>query len=262
MKRVVPRDGTSLRTAYLKMFPEGGSTALFSLYTKILTRGTSYRIDDFDGDLMLDINPAESMGFNLWHAPGEVEPSERRLLCDAVTPGCTVLDIGANLGIYTLLAAKRGARVFAVEADLENAKRLRHHISLNGFTQSVVTFNVAASDHSHRVGLKRNTTNCGASSVVPGDSVQAVTIDSLGLPPIDVCKMDIEGAEVAALNGMMETIRRSPQMKMLIEYNVCSDQPLLLATLRRTFSHISIVGGPELTADERPPAVCNLWCWS
>ena len=262
MKRLVPSHNTLLRAAYLKLFPQGGSNALFGLYTKILTRGTRFRIKDFDGDLILDVDPGESMGFHLWHAPHEVDPRERELLCQAVTPGCTVLDLGANIGVYTLLAAKRGAKVFAIEADPETVNHLRSHISLNGFAQSVVTLNVAVSDHAHRVGLKRDFKNRGATSITSGDSVQAVSIDSLNLPPIDVCKMDIEGSEVAALRGMRETLKRSPSMKLLIEYNDCSDRPLLLATLRSIFSHISAAGGPELKADEQPPARCNLWCWN
>jgi hypothetical protein len=86
--------------------------------------------------------------------------------------------------------------------------------------------------------------------------IQGKTIDSLHLPPIDVCKMDIEGAEVMALQGMSETIARSPQMRLLIE---CSsqfrDSSELLDLLRAKFSSVRDVASGS--TDIR--GFCNLW---
>ena len=48
--------------------------------------------------------------------------------------------MGANIGIYTLLAAKRGARVFAIEADPKTVEMLRRNIHLNGFDHRVTVF--------------------------------------------------------------------------------------------------------------------------
>lgn len=229
--------------------------------TRPFLRQPVYRISDFDGDLKLDLHLHDLLGAGMWFIPQIYERHERQLFCQALRPGCTVLDLGANIGIYTLLAAKRRARVFAVEPDPNNAQLLRHHVSINGFDSTVTIFAVAASDHEHRVGLHRNPTNSGGSTVISGDEVQARTLDSLNLPSIDLCKMDIEGSETAALRGMRETLQRSPSMKLLIEYNAQALQPELLPTVRRYFSHISVAGRKKELSGA-PPEYCNLWCWN
>ena len=86
------------------------------------------------------------------------------------------------------------------------------------------------------------------------------TIDSLNLPPIDVCKMDIEGAEMMALRGMANSLARSPNLKLLIE---CSpefaDPRELLSFLHSEFRSVSVVGGKRLSPSDPPPGKCNLW---
>jgi FkbM family methyltransferase len=243
-------------TKYLPMFK--GLSALLLLYRRFATRDLM-RVADFDTDLKLDVSVCETMGINLWHTPKLFEKEERRAFCAAITPGCTVLDVGANIGIYTLLAAKRGARVFAIEADPENATRLRHHVDLNGFSDRVSVFEMAAAESSSSRPLFRNPANSGGSNLFKGEPagvIQGKTIDSLNLPPIDVCKVDIEGAELLALQGMSETIARSPDMRLLIE---CSsqfrDSSELLAFLRKKFSSVRSVatGSPEIRG------YCNVW---
>lgn len=221
---------------------------LVSLYRPFIDEQRLYRISNFDGNLLLDVRPTDTIGAALWHIPQLWERHERRLFCDAIRPGCTVLDVGANIGVYTLLAAKRGAHVFAIEADPQNAAMLRHHLSINGLSAQV--FEVAASDKPGRVSLRRNPNNCGGSVVIAGSDITASTIDSLALPPIDVCKMDIEGSEYSALLGMPETLSRSPALTMLIESNPLSDQAALMALLKTHFTNINPVGQE------------NLWCWN
>lgn len=217
------------------------------------------QIHDFDCNLSLEVNVCETIGINLWHAPKVYERVERQLFCAALKPGYTVLDVGANVGIYTLLASKRGTRVVAVEADPANANVLRQSLERNGLADRVEIHQIAATDCPKVLTLHRNPFNSGGSSVYgDGESLRVLgrTIDSLGLPSIDVCKMDIEGSELAALRGMRETIKRSPQMKLLME---CSrDQAELLEFLRERFKHINIVGTGELKHGHLP-AYCNVW---
>jgi len=238
-----------------------GINLLQKLWRRILDPGTLHRISNFDGDLKLDVNMGETMGVILWHIPQRYEPKERKVFCAAIKSGCTVLDVGANIGVYTLLAAKRGAHVFAIEADPLNVVRLHHHVELNGLSQQVTIIEAAALDREKTVSMRRNPNNCGGSMIGNGSiPVHGQTIDSLRLPSIDVCKMDIEGQELNALRGMAETMKRSAKMKLLIEYNCLSDQPALLAFLRATFTHIAVAGGTEIKED--PPLECNLWCWN
>jgi FkbM family methyltransferase len=250
-----------------------GLGALRGLYELVLPESElKLRVDDFDGDLKLDVDVREYMGFNVWHRPTSFEKHERSLFCGAIVKGCTVLDVGANVGIYTLLAAKRGAKVFAIEADPRNVEVLRHHVHLNGFDDRVAIFHMAAAAKEARVTLFRNPSNCGGSSIFRGVepvSVMSNTIDSLNLPPIDVCKIDIEGAEMMALLGMNMTMRQSPNMKMLIEYNKGLGQTDgMMEFICARFASVHVTGkarfrskGP-LAATEKLPSFCNLWASS
>lgn len=225
--------------------------------------GYRFRVDDFDGDLRMEVDPRDIIGINVWHRPELFEKNERKLFCSAITPGSVVLDVGANVGIYTLLAAKRGARVFAIEADPNNVRLLRHHLDINGLTDRVTVFEMAATDRQQTITLYRDPTNSGHSNVFSGvdaTSVPGDTIDSLDLPPVDVCKMDIEGAEANALRGMLSTIKRSPKLRLLIEYSTQFGHTTeLMDLLRLHFSRICIAGKGELSAACKAPNFCNLW---
>jgi FkbM family methyltransferase len=243
-------------TKYLPVFK--GLSALLHIY-RHLAPADLMRISDFDGDLNLDVSVCETMGINLWHTPKLFEKEERQAFCSAITPGCNVLDVGANIGIYTLLAAKRGAHVYAIEADPVNAARLRHHVELNRFTERVTIFEMAATDHAATLPFFRNPVNSGGSNLFKGEPagvIEGRTLDSLELPPIDICKMDIEGSEVMALQGMLQTIAQSPRMRLLIE---CSpqfrDSSELLELLRKTFSAVRDIKSDS--TDIR--GYCNVW---
>lgn len=223
-------------------------------------------VNDFDGNLSLWVDPREIIGINVWHRPELFEKNERRLFCSAVGPGSVVLDVGANIGIYSMLAAKRGARVFAIEADPENVTVLRHHLAINNLLDRVTIVHMAVTDHRGLVNLYRDPTNCGHSNLFSGVSkvcVDGDTIDSLRLPPVDVCKMDIEGAEVQALEGMTTTIRRSPKMRLLIEHSRrFGHTEELLAFVRSNFATVFVAGNGELTPSAKPPGFCNLWAFN
>lgn len=121
-----------------------GLSFLLRCYRSLFPAGAYGRIDDFDGDLSLDVNVCETIGINLWHAPKVYERLERKLFLSALRPGGTVLDVGANIGIYSLLASKRGARVIAIEADPTNAQALRQNLERNRLTDRVHLYEMAA----------------------------------------------------------------------------------------------------------------------
>lgn len=237
-----------------RRFPKPkGFRHLLPLYRKIVSEGSTFRIHDFDGDLKLEVNIRETIGISLWNYPDLYEKEERRVFCSAIRPGCAVLDVGANLGVYTLLAARRGARVFSVEADPMNAALLRRNITINGFSDRVTIFEMAATESPKTVPLYRNPANWGGSNLyqgVPAGTVDGNTIDSLNLPPIDVCKMDIEGSELKALAGMQHTLECSPSLKLLIE---CSrefgESEPLMAYLKNNFTRLEVIGAEARAAN-------------
>ena len=227
-------------------------------------------VDDFDGDLRLrNLDVRETGGMNIWHRPEFYDRNQRRLFCDAIEPGSVVLDVGANIGVYTLLAAKRGARVFAIEADPRNLEMLRDHVHLNGFDDRVTIFPIAAGAEEDTVTMFRFRGNWGHSNLFVGIDpveVRLKTIDSLGLPPIDVCKMDIEGSELSALKGMTATIDRSPGMKLLVEYaEAFGASEELMEFIGKRFAPVYAIRQPPhrpfgpLSAERKAPPFCDLW---
>ena len=240
-----------------------GLSALLKVYRKLIPTNSLFRVDDFDGDIKLDVSVRETIGINIWHSPDQYEKRERDLFCSAIRPGSIVLDIGANIGIYTLLAAKRGATVFSIEPDPDSLLHLRRHVEMNGFFHRVSIMEMAATESQRPVTLYKNPANSGGSTLFGSGraiSVLGKSIDSLDLPPIDVCKMDVEGAEAIALRGMRRTLARSPNMKLLVEYaGRFSGSNELLALLRSEFSSISVIGSSQLGDFDSPPEYCNLW---
>lgn len=139
---------------------------------------------------------------------GTYERTKGRAFARAMTLGDVVYDIGAHVGYYTLLAARRvGARgkVYAFEPLPTNLEYLENHIRLNGLT-NVTVVPAAVSDQSGAGAFRRTASRAMGQLVEHGDlQVQMIALDvwqqESGHPLPRVVKMDIEGAELRALRG-------------------------------------------------------------
>lgn len=126
-------------------------------------------------------------------------------------PGDTFLDIGANVGVYTLQAARAvgpEGRVFSIEPRADTCTMLRRSIVDNGFEGRCTVFNVAlgASEMLGDLNTRHDPLNPGATyiSLQQGGSVRVCPLDSLEIPsdrPVKVLKMDIEGFEPLMMEG-------------------------------------------------------------
>ncbi len=164
---------------------------------------------------------------------GTYEKETFELLSRLLEPGMTFVDLGAHIGCYTVIAASlvgRTGRVYAFEPHPENAELLRRNVLLNDYGDRVKVVRKAVADFSgeavlvidvedsgsHRMAREQNN-RLGASLVV-----EVTTLDDFfareGWPKVDVIKMDIEGAEIAALQGMSELSRRNSDLKLIVEF--------------------------------------------
>ena len=155
---------------------------------------------------------------------GTFEPATVKVLKRLVKSGDTALDIGANVGYMSLVLAKcvgNSGRVFSFEPDSKNFALLKRNIALNADC-NIEPIAKAVSDSHQPIRLyhAKFDFNAGAHSMLPSEKhssdfveIEATTIDefvtSHGLKKVDVIKIDIEGAEMKAFNGMSETLRRS-----------------------------------------------------
>lgn len=153
--------------------------------------------------------------------PQYFDAVERELLASRLRDGFTFIDIGANIGAYSLFVAARagrGARILAVEPQPEIFARLAFNIAQNPFG-TVKAVACALADKPGELTLFIDPTNRGESSVrilnsSAGVSVKvpAVTLLSLveseGYERIDAIKLDVEGAEDLILEPFL---RDAPQ---------------------------------------------------
>jgi FkbM family methyltransferase len=165
---------------------------------------------------------------------GVYEPHVTGLVSRLLRPGEVALDVGANNGYFTALFAclvGPEGRVHAIEANPVLADRLRRMIDRNDFGGRVLLHPVAASDRegTARFYLSDHLGTTGMASLVrksyleetSWNEVPTVTLDRLleehGAPQIALMKIDIEGAEIAALRGMEQTLRERPPRAILCE---------------------------------------------
>lgn len=152
----------------------------------------------------------------------------RKVICRNFLDGGVFIDVGANIGYYSLLAAQRlgpDGRIFAVEASPKTLIRLRENIAANKLSNiTVIPFAAGETDgeceiftpdeHTHGVASLRNQ-NYGSTQI---DKVKIRRLDQflINLPRVDLVKIDIEGAELGALKGMRDIIVRH-QPAILVE---------------------------------------------
>ena len=163
----------------------------------------------------------EDFGFlQALHAGGR-EPYTVELFLGVLQPGMTVVDIGAHLGQFTLLAARRigpSGRVWAFEPHPRTYSYLKRNIDRNALTDRITAFDQAVSDRSASAILQADLLQSDFTSLVhvrDASEAEAVMVITTSLddiqPPIypDVLKIDVEGAELRVLAGLRKTLERS-----------------------------------------------------
>jgi FkbM family methyltransferase len=135
--------------------------------------------------------------------------------------GALFVDVGANVGTYTIWAAERGAEVIALEPAADTFELLRETIALNGYPVTAVR--AAAGDH---CGSARFTTGLDAGNSLAADGpavTRLVTVDSLiGSRPVAGLKVDVEGFEIGVLRGAARALADRRIGLIQIEWNQAS----------------------------------------
>jgi len=175
----------------------------------------------------------------------DYEPITTRAVLAALPEGAVAVDVGANIGYFTCLAARavgpRGV-VHAIEPAPENVEALKRNVRLNGF-RNVVIHAAAAADVADVRTLRLTTevTHHGLydhpdSRTVGEVRVPTAPLDALVEVPAKLIKVDVEGAEVEVLRGMKGLLGRSPGATVIVEWN-----PRTLRSAGRLSSEIPLV---------------------
>ena len=174
---------------------------------------------------------------------GAYEPPVTQVFTRLLRRGATVVDLGANWGYFTLMAAQLagpGGRVLALEPDPRMFDLLERNVRLNGLTTFDAFPLAAGADRATRTlaGYAEGTDNRGTSRIVDeprvppleprGFTVATVPVDTFldqkGLRSVDLIKIDVEGFEDAVLEGMAAGLAGRRYRHLLIELH-----PALLA---------------------------------
>jgi len=158
------------------------------------------------------------------------EKTETRFFKSACKPGMTFLDVGANIGLYTALALPRigsTGRVVALEPDSESFEYLRKTAIAN-HADNVTCIRKAAADYSGVMKLFVSENNRGDNRLYDNElatgsyEVEVAPLDlllkELGIGAVDLVKIDVQGFEGHVLRGMRETVARSPNLTILMEF--------------------------------------------
>jgi len=193
----------------------------------------------------------DPLSFRLDLLLGRYEAETAAVFKSLLRPGMTVVDVGAHIGYYTRIFAQRvgpRGRVIAFEPHPLTFKILAGNLAS---CANVILVHEAASDRTGTAMLYDSNPDVGSSSLRLDESkreyytqrlvgteiapravaglptstysVKTRTLDAslslAGIDRVDVVKMDIEGAELAALRGMKETLRRSASVSLVVELN-------------------------------------------
>lgn len=163
-----------------------------------------------------------------------------------IKPEMTILDIGAHIGTFTLLASKKvglNGKVIAVEAETNNFNQLNKNLELNEI-KNVISVNIALSDFNGEKDFFI-TKGSGCHSFLPTAGQEIIDkikikvnsldtlIGELNIKRIDLLKIDAEGAELEILKGGRETLIKNPKMKMVIAaYHSFREAPEVIGYLK------------------------------
>jgi FkbM family methyltransferase len=205
---------------------EGRGLGEFPIVHKILLY---YRWASFQGHKMY-VNARDKVITPILLNKGVWEEDETKLFKRVIEKGMTVVDLGANIGWYTLIAAKlvgRKGKVYAFEPDPNNCTLLRKNVQTNGY-QNVTVEQKAVLDRCGPVKLFLSCDNLGDHRIYDScDGRRCITTEGIILDDyfkdkyekIDVIKIDIQGAEMSALLGMERIIKANDKLKMFIEFS-------------------------------------------
>ncbi len=161
-------------------------------------------------------------------AMGTYEPAKHAMIRRHLRPCMTFIDVGANMGDFTLQAARlvgSTGTVISIEPEPENHSVLQRSIELNGYANTRA-LPIALSDRDGTASLRI----CGLSTAhtlsaefkgMRKVTVQTKTLDSVvaeqQLKRVDMVKIDVQEFEIEVLRGAQQTLRANPQLVMFLD---------------------------------------------
>lgn len=197
---------------------------------------------------------------------GEYEKNEIDYLYSELKKGDTFIDVGGNIGLFSLNASKivgENGKVYAFEAFKPNYDQFQNHIILND-CKNITLEHLAVSDQKSFIEIlyNENYSNVGMASsylqeYTSKEQVESISLDEYvkqkQISKIDLIKIDIEGGEFSALKGMNEILTHY-QPKIVIEINSIalkssshSEQELISLLTEKGYKKMKILSQNEVS---------------
>lgn len=175
------------------------------------------------------LDPKDSLSFSI---NGIWEETLTEYVKNEIQPNDIVLDIGANIGYFTLIFANlvgKNGKVYAFEPEPKNFSLLTKNVRTNGYN-NVILENIALSDENKIIKLYLSKGNMGQHRIYPSKytrkdfvSIKANTLDNYfkndpNSKRVSFIKMDVEGSEMGVLNGMKSLLDENRKITIAIEF--------------------------------------------
>jgi FkbM family methyltransferase len=145
----------------------------------------------------------------------------------ALGPGSLFVDVGANVGLYTIWCIEAGAEVIALEPSRIARERLSSNLELNGYSAEIVPAAVGEAEGTLRLTTQLDNQNhlvlSSDSQDVETEEVPVLTLDGLvGDRTVDGLKVDVEGAELLVMKGAQRLLSERRIKLIQLEWNESS----------------------------------------
>ena len=179
------------------------------------------------------LDPGDSLDLSINGVYGELDT---KIIREEIHEGDIVIDVGANIGYYTLIFAQLVGRsgkviavVFAFEPEPKNFEILKKNIKINNY-QNIIAEQKIVSDKSgivklfiaehgivgHRINQQKSSQKfIEVESIILDNYIKKLNLDN----KINFIKIDVEGSEPKVLEGTKEIIQKSNQLKIFTEFN-------------------------------------------
>ncbi len=199
-----------------------------------------------EGALSFDVLRGDVIGDSLFYTGFYEKFTTQVLLKLAETEGGLFVDVGANIGYYSVLwtKARQGNRCIAIEASPRNIELIRSNLRSNGVVEACQFLPIAASNTSGSISFDQgpeSQTGWGGISEGVGSGSRVITVECQPLDelipegqPVRLLKIDVEGAEALVLEGMERLLRTRQVQEIWFEDNVTRRSMLKISPDRLT----------------------------
>jgi FkbM family methyltransferase len=205
-----------------------GKNPIIKIFLKNVESNLKTEFSEIQGSKMF-LDPGDSLNLSINGVYGELDT---QIIRDEIKEGDIVIDVGANIGYYTLIFAQlvgKTGKVFAFEPESKNFEILKKNVKINNYNNVIVEQKII-SDKSGKMKLFISDSDIVGHRIQQMGNfkkfieVESVTLDEhmkkLNLDKkINFIKIDVEGAEPKVLQGAKKILEQNSKLKIFTEFN-------------------------------------------